>query len=423
MRIGLFYRDYNQTGGVPLEVKGYARAFSEKGVNVFIYCMSKSKALAQEDEAFKVRVYDNSVKGALKLFKDIKNNIDSLDLIHMFGFLIPENILPYYAAKISKVAIVISPLAMLHKKVMQGKLFYQDSNVESSNFRTGSAYKEVPFSVKLKSVFGKYVFLWLFGRRMVAKSDGVHYSSTFEQENAKYYIRNYTKPELIALPPVKIWVNEYSVTPDDSKYFAVNNKLSKKINIVFWSRIDFHYKGLDIALEGINYAVKQLSIVNFSVFLIGPDYHGGQKNVERLIEEYNLQGVVHILDYKQFYPSKAPLISADAQITLSPCDGVLRTVREGMFFGVPQIITEGTQMADLVMKYDAGFVVKETENKPNYEVLGDYLIQLSSNPEILKKQAENVKVAVTELSDSVVAEKFLEFYKKVCQIKYGRVVL
>ena len=234
------------------------------------------------------------------------------------------------------------------------------------------------------------------------------------QSTIQYYTVNYEKPILRALSPVAIWVEDYTETEGDFDFYKKLGSMANEINSVFLSRFGFYYKGLDVLVKGVNHAVKQMKKVNFSVFLIDPDYRGGKLLTEQTIEKGNLQSVIHIIDYKSCFPSKAPLISADAQITLSPCDGVLRTVRECLYFGVHQVVSEGTQMADLISKYDAGFVIKYQENKHDYEMLGDYLVWLSANPQVLKRQADNTRQAVSELNDQSVSENFKKFYSDVC---------
>lgn len=419
MRICIFYRDYGPTGGVPREVKGYAKAFLHNGLEVVIYCISRKENFIFHDEGIKVRVYKRSIKSLFQLFRDFKHNIDSVKIVHVFGFLIPENIFPYFGAKSSNVAFVISPLGMLHNKVMRGKLFSLNSSIEDINKNSISGYKKIPFYKKFISILAKHAFFYIFGRRMLKNSDGLHFSSTFEENHAMHYIGNYSKPILKALPPVAIWVEGFSESENDKNFYGKLDDKSREINIVFWSRLDFHYKGLDILVKGVSYAVERVDKVNFSIFLIGPDYQGGKYLTEQAIRKCNLQNVIQIVDYKTCFPSKSPLISADAQISLSPCDGVLRTVREGLYFGIPQIVSEGTQMADLINKYRAGFVVKNQGNKRDYEVLGDYLVWLSINKQELKIQAKNTQQAVSELSDKSVSEGFKRFYNDVWLRKYN----
>jgi glycosyltransferase involved in cell wall biosynthesis len=130
--------------------------------------------------------------------------------------------------------------------------------------------------------------------------------------------------------------------------------------------LDYRFKGLDRAIEGMRWISEQAAAEGSTVsaelpirlFLCGPDYRGGAEASRRHVEQAGLQNDVVILGPDEYTPgSKKPLRDADATVLLSRWDGSPRTLREAASYGTPMIVSEETNFADLVRSDDAGLVV------------------------------------------------------------------
>jgi len=415
-KIGYFFRDFNKNGGVPKDVEGLANSIAPNGVEVVVYSVGKGKRELCNEAGVTVQNYKKSLPGYIKLFIDITKNKDNIDVIHAFVLFIPVNFLVFLAAKIASIPFIMTPNCVLHKEVMNGKLFFSNKNVAWLGDQGGwfEAFLGNRFTtiVKLKSKLLKKYFLMFFGKKMMQSAEGIHFASKFEKKHAEEYVGVLDVPSLISSWPSKVWIKDKNIGQHSGSYYADEFDSLNMINIVFWSRIDFHFKGIDIMVESIRRASEKtdLSVV---IYLIGPDYQGGVQKVSEYINKYDLEKHIKIVDFESVYPSVEPLVDADANIVLSKCDGVLRTVRESMHFGLPQIISEGTQFGDVVEKYNAGFVVSTEDQTDAVNSLSQFFVDVSLDSNILSKMKKNAINAAESLKDPVISKVYLNYYSNI----------
>lgn len=141
--------------------------------------------------------------------------------------------------------------------------------------------------------------------------------------------------------------------PDLPKKTAFTNG---KINFGFMGRLDMVTKGLDLLLEG--YArFRAKSPVPSQLLLIG----GGadEQTLRALATHLDIQDHVHFTgplfgDKKQKY-----LLALDAFFHPSRNEGLPGAVLETAAMGLPQVVSEGSNMRDMVQQYQAGIGLEQ----------------------------------------------------------------
>jgi glycosyltransferase involved in cell wall biosynthesis len=172
-------------------------------------------------------------------------------------------------------------------------------------------------------------------------------------------------------------------------------------NIVFWARLDWHYKGLDRLLAGVLAARKSTGSLPFRLFLCGPGYAGGLQRAEAYIAEHSLQGDVRVIT--SFGGSKAALRDADASVLLSRWDGLPRSLRESLWLGVPVIASHDTHAEHLLCDEGAGIVVEDPDQP---EQVAEALLAVGS-PGTRSRYARNAQRLKPHLSWDVAARNLI----------------
>ena len=125
-----------------------------------------------------------------------------------------------------------------------------------------------------------------------------------------------------------------------------------KIRVLFFGRIDYYHKGMDLLLDAIHKISCMPECRNIHFNICGPI---SSKSFKR-----DICGLNEVLSY---YP---PIYSDDAKESLyrsndifiltSRLEGMPMGVLEAMSYGLPCIITPNTNMVDLVKSNDAGWI-------------------------------------------------------------------
>ena len=147
-----------------------------------------------------------------------------------------------------------------------------------------------------------------------------------------------------------------TIIPNGSKSQSIElEKLlpSKKIEIIFIGRISMYVKGLDVLLEAINMMTERTD-VHFSIYGNEDDIH-----TDKL--KYLIRGKEGIVEYRGgLYGKEKELVMRRANIFIltSPSEGMPMGVLEALSYGIPCIVTPGTNMADVIDNNKAGWVAQ-----------------------------------------------------------------
>ncbi len=193
-------------------------------------------------------------------------------------------------------------------------------------------------ALKKKWLKKKIAYILLFNK-FIRKAIAIQCLSQVELENIK-----------IKTP--KKFVSTNGVTLPDKYKTSFN---SDKCNMVYIGRLDSFHKGLDLLLEGISKIDDYCRINNIKLNIYGPDVFGRRKTLQALIEKLNINDIVFLNDEVIGEDKIKVLLENDLFIQTSRFEGMPIGILEAMSYGLPCIITEGTNLVSDVIAFDAGY--------------------------------------------------------------------
>ncbi len=194
---------------------------------------------------------------------------------------------------------------------------------------------------RLKKIGGNILFF----NRMVRHAAALHFLTAGEAQASQ----KWQKPYFIVPNGVELPDKAHFQPPPDSK-----------LCFVFIGRLDIFIKGLDLLIEACHAVKTTLAAHNVTIALFGPDSAGDRPELEQLISRYQLEPLVHLGGAVHGNEKSAILSSADLFIHTSRFEGHPIAVLEALSFGVPCLLTPGTNMAQIVCDAGAGWQAEPT---------------------------------------------------------------
>ena len=197
------------------------------------------------------------------------------------------------------------------------------------------------------------------------------------------------------------------VVPNGASQHAVQIDVplpTNKVEIIYVGRISMYVKGLDKLLEAID-IMGNRSDVHFSIYGNEDDIH-----TERLKKA--IKGKESIVEYcGGLYGDKKDEVMRKANIFIltSPSEGMPGGVLEALSYGVPCIVTLGTNMAETIKNFHAGWCCKYDADdiaKTIIDALEDY----KKNQ---YKYRQKAKLAGSTFSWENVAIQSIHVYKEI----------
>lgn len=187
-------------------------------------------------------------------------------------------------------------------------------------------------------------------------------------------------------------------TPDECKEnFTVNG-----IKAIFIGRLDMYQKGLDILLEVILKCKQQLLEANFSLVLYGPEMHDWHK-IADYIQSHDLSAIVSMGGEVFGERKQQAIINADIMVMPSRFEGLPMGLLETMAYGLPCLVSVGTNMSEEVAKAGAGWCCNPTSDS-----LRKALLQMITEKAEFKKRGKNAALLAKQYDWNVIAQKFHE---------------
>ena len=162
----------------------------------------------------------------------------------------------------------------------------------------------------------------------------------------------------------------YAIIPNgcDIVDIDVSKKLpNKPLKIIYLGRLIIHHKGLDYLLDALD-ILKQKKFTD-AIF----QFYGNENDVDIEIIKERLNSLKGLASYEgPAYGEKKTevLANADAFILTSRYEGMPMGVLEALTYGVPCILTPGTNMAEDVVEAGAGW-----EADMNAQDIADTILQ------------------------------------------------
>lgn len=128
------------------------------------------------------------------------------------------------------------------------------------------------------------------------------------------------------------------------------------IQCVHIGRMDIYHKGLDLLLTAIGLQRSFLEEKGVQIHLFGPGNADSKTILQKLIEDLQIGEIVQLHDGVIGEEKEKILLSADIYVQTSRFEGMPVSLQEALSYGLPCLVTEGTNVGGLIDKYDAGWV-------------------------------------------------------------------
>lgn len=181
-------------------------------------------------------------------------------------------------------------------------------------------------------------------------------------------------------------------------------KPDENIVISFISRLDYHGKGIDILLKAISSIEDELLKLKVKFAFYGYDYKDG--TVEQINSTSN---ICEYLGYVSSIEKENAFLGTDIVILPSRSEGMPVSILEALSYGIPCIVTPQTNVADIIEKYNCGWVANLTVTEIASAILRA-AEELNDNCNMLK---DNAIRASSDYLWEVIAQNSIGLYEKI----------
>lgn len=189
---------------------------------------------------------------------------------------------------------------------------------------------------------------------------------------------------------------------------------TNNINITYIGRYDINQKGLDILLSSIILIRDQLKEKKIIINLYGTEFRGGKNYLEKEVSKSKISDIFKINDPVFKKEKEEVLKKTDIFISTSRFEGHPMAIIEAMSYGIPCILTEGTNMVDILKKYDAGWATKLDPYDISIKIL-----EAIDDIDLIIRKGNNARRLVKEnYTWNKIALKTINEYKKIIKNNY-----
>ena len=254
-------------------------------------------------------------------------------------------------------------------------------------------------SLMSKSFIIKKIMYFLIIRKVITKSEGIHYTTVFERQRFINFFGS-DKPGIVAYNPIIPSNYTREVDQDLLKKFAINPRKY----VLYLGRLNWK-KGIIELLEAWSRADR----LDYKLVLAGPDENGYGRQVLAKIKSLGLEFSVVLTGLVDGDLKLALLQNAYLFVLTSMSENFAVAVAESMACGVPVLISNNVGIKELVLKYQCGKVVKlDTDEITNT------LNSILRDDNLRNSLASNCKKAVEqELLPTSVARQIRNLYESI----------
>lgn len=132
--------------------------------------------------------------------------------------------------------------------------------------------------------------------------------------------------------------------------FSENN-----IKGIFIGRLDIYQKGLDLLIEACMKIKEELRENKCTIYIYGPDKNASKSRLEDLVRSYGLHEIIFIRNGIYDEEKEKKLLESDFFILTSRFEGHPMALIEALSYGLPSLVTSGSNMVDEIKEAKAGW--------------------------------------------------------------------
>ncbi|WP_018923068.1 glycosyltransferase [Salsuginibacillus kocurii] len=252
---------------------------------------------------------------------------------------------------------------------------------------TEGAQKQKP----LKKKIGNFAFF----NKMVKNASAIHCLNAAEAKDvAKWTDCHFVVGNGVNLP----------------SQVLINNTEVARFNITFIGRLDLNHKGLDLLISSCAHAREYLKNRGAVINLYGPSINNSKSILKNMVNDFGLKEIVNI--HGPVYKEEKEKVLRQTNVFLhtSRFEGHPMAVLEAMSYGVPCLVTPGTNISEEVQNTNSGW---STSSSPNQ--IGEKLIEItkSSSKQIIEKGFNARRLIEEKYTWDIIGKELLKEYKKI----------
>lgn len=183
------------------------------------------------------------------------------------------------------------------------------------------------------------------------------------------------------------------------------------LKFLYVGRLEVKIKGLDIMIGAVGRIAEFMRENKCELYIYGPDLNGRYKQVQDLIAKHNVGDIVFLHPAIYGEQKQNEILGADVFVQTSRTEGAPTGIIEALAYGLPCLVTEGTNLAQFVAANDAGWACATDE-----QAIADAMVQAVNERETLPEKSRNAVNSVkSEYSWDGIARLTLSAYRKTVE--------
>lgn len=243
-------------------------------------------------------------------------------------------------------------------------------------YKKAIPYVIVPRSALTFQAYNNHAWLkkriahFLFYNKFIFRSAAIQYLTKQEQMDS-----------------YKVFPHKSFVVPNgfNSPIKSKNTFHTGSIKAIFIGRIVPHQKALDILIPAIGRVKNMAREVNFTLDVYGP-VHKETREIQKLIDKYEIGDIIHLKGEIKGDAKETVILDADLFVLTSRFEGHPMGLIEALAYGLPCIVTPGSNMKDEVEFYDAGWTTELS-----VEGISNKFIEIFGNRNLFLLKSGNAK--------------------------------
>lgn len=282
--------------------------------------------------------------------------------------------------------------------IFHGVFFYQYLKIFRELIKRNIPYIVVPHGSLTKYALKKKYIKKLIGIKLlfsefIGKAKAIQYLTEGEYKNSG-----------------DKWNTDYIIIPNGCDIPIKKKEHLNTVNLkgTFIGRKAIYYKGLDLLIEACSIIKDYLEKYNCVISIYGPSEEKANSKLSRLINKYKLEKFIHLKDGVYGQQKEDIILNSDFFIMTSRTEGHPVALIEALSYGVPCFVTQGTNMATEVNKFNAGWGVKN-----GVKSISNGLIKMLEEIDTFGEKSSNARLLSNKYEWDTLAKLSIEKYKEL----------